>query len=682
MSVEHTRNEVAAEHVPPFPAYVALQNIEFHHDQSVPRHRGARESQPVFPDAHNRLPVLDFKPLTLRFWFLCVVLTWNLFVTAVLVVLLSSPVFPLTNIWMYFVVQVLPTAVGTVTTTFLRCIVLNLNRLTPFIRCAGGDSTTSADKLGCTAGGRILRWFFPYFSYRDAFATRSGLLLGSSLVEFIALFLLGIKAALLNTAGLRHVQANGWAALFLLVVYVMLDVHTVWVMCYMRNRTTGLRWDPVSIADHLALFRGAGFLDEFAGACIASPSSMKARLRNLRLRLGYWRTGTKLWHGFDATATSRKHASQTGSENAAPMERAWSSCPGVDVTDQAVLVSMEQLSVRRYAATGVFLHPMVRTVFAVGAVLLAAGHIAVLVLRKSDQVIVTTTMSTIAAAFAFQFGPVFLLGLFTWFWDGIGLSMAHTQPFVALRHDATADQSLLLNYTCLPRPVAIFTALTNGHFKLGLTSAVGYIQRLLPIIAGATVLINDEGDVRTVQVSVGRFYVVILWLSVYAVLISWDVMTEGYERCLPHAYGSIADLLSWTYASGLLRDDNLSSDKQGKLAGNPLEVKITDAAEAETAANNHMRGVMRDQGEEWYMKARLRLVGKRYNFGLTPVHANADLHTIGIGVVDENSRVVDIPVARPLGLLRRRREGAGDNAESGKYSIAGAGWALGRRRKA
>ncbi|PHH88562.1 hypothetical protein CDD83_7368 [Cordyceps sp. RAO-2017] len=310
-----------------------MEMIDLQQDESAVRNdRGARESKPVFPDEHNKLPQLDFKPLTLRFWFLCVVLIWNLIITVILAALIRAGSFYLKDPWSYVLLKVLPPAIGTITASCLKSIVLNLSRVTPFILCAAGDSTTPKDRLGGTAGDSILRRYFPEYSFRAALATKNGLLLVSQLLEFSTVFILGFKATLLSTTdeqGVRvnmGVQVNEYGAYCLLGFYLLIDLHTVWVMGYLWNRTTGLRWDPTSIADHLVLFRKASFLDEFAGTCIAKSSLRKARLRNLRLRLGYWRTGTELWHGFDVCTSSPSHSSQT---EAPPAERTWDSCLSV-----------------------------------------------------------------------------------------------------------------------------------------------------------------------------------------------------------------------------------------------------------------------------------------------------------------------------------------------------------------
>ena len=62
---------------------------------------------------------------------------------------------------------------------------------------------------------------------------------------------------------------------------------------------TGLRWDPVSIADHLVLFHHSNFLAEFEGMETSSRDRLYERFRSGRFRLGYWQRGSLgVWHGF------------------------------------------------------------------------------------------------------------------------------------------------------------------------------------------------------------------------------------------------------------------------------------------------------------------------------------------------------------------------------------------------
>ncbi|KAF4845405.1 hypothetical protein CGCSCA4_v006871 [Colletotrichum siamense] len=93
---------------------------------------------------------------------------------------------------------------------------------------------------------------------------------------------------------------NLWAYYTLLAFYSIIQTYLLILILYFwKTPTTGLRWDPVSIADILSLFRHSDFLNKFKGSSIAKRQSMNSELGDLRIRLGYWRMseGTH-WHGF------------------------------------------------------------------------------------------------------------------------------------------------------------------------------------------------------------------------------------------------------------------------------------------------------------------------------------------------------------------------------------------------
>ncbi|KAI5460109.1 hypothetical protein BGZ63DRAFT_389532 [Mariannaea sp. PMI_226] len=221
----------------------------------------------------------------------------------------------------------------------------------------------------------------------------------------------------------------------------------------------------------------------------------------------------------------------------------------------------------------------------------------------------------------------------------------------------------------LPRPLAVFVALKNGHWKVGILLAVAIIQRLLPILVGASVQILDNDETCTVQFSVPLFTIVAIWLFVYVVLITWEALTEDYTRHLPRMYESIADLLSWTYASDFLLKDTIGTEQEGILAGNPLDINLAGYQDDD-----------KDEGERWYMTTRLQLARKRYKFDLIPVHRKQDQYTVGIGFHNKNHAVklLEPPTPVSCGLRRRKIKkslnpsGSLESRGESTYRIAGA----------
>lgn len=215
-----------------------------------------------------------------------------------MITLLFKPQFKVLNQWGYFFIQIFPAVVGTITASFLRGITVTLSRITPFILCAA--------PTGSTAGKTILREYFPDPSIRDAFTTESFILSYAWILFIAGNFILGFKASLLNTdmtEGYREAIVATWALYPLICIYSFIALFMVAVILKLELAgSTGLRWDPVSLADHLVLFRHSNFLRFFEGTDMADRDSMSNVLSGRPLRLGYWirvdGANNTYWHGF------------------------------------------------------------------------------------------------------------------------------------------------------------------------------------------------------------------------------------------------------------------------------------------------------------------------------------------------------------------------------------------------
>ncbi|KAK8130408.1 hypothetical protein PG999_002788 [Apiospora kogelbergensis] len=657
----------------------------------------------VEPNSIDGLPSLKFRPLSLKPGFLYCVLFWNLSITALLIAVKIKPEFSLNGIWSYFVIQIMPPVLGTVTSVLLESVVMNLFRIAPYIACASSPG-------GNKAGKTILRTFFPSPGLRTAVRSREDLTHGNVLLSFsfilhvISYTVLAFKSVLLSSTSRRlRAYTTNWAALTLLVFYGMVDVHTIWVILYLRDRDTGLLWDPVSIADQLALFRGAQFVSKLKGSSIATPGSMRNHFRNEPLQLGYWKYGDAYWHGFgpkgeltdanhiqgtsylvlenDTPTTEpinnfdshpdpmgRRQNSDEGIENDIRANHGDSSgsqvntrrIPGVtsspigqnNVND--ILLDREELRDMRYATSDLFMDHGILYFFAILSIVLSTSFVIALVMNATLQDVdgyLQVNMPYNVAQFVLQWLPITVICLFTWLWEDLSMFHAKTEPFKALSSTAgvSADDSLLLNYTCLPRPVAIFVAMGKGHVKVAFLMGMAMLGRLLPIVATASYSLASNDEETFIRFSLPLSIIIIVWLVVYFLLILWMLATEERERQLPRCYYTIADLLSWTCSSSLLRDDKF----MGENKGNPFDVILKGNLEQVQDENDRaVASRVSGYGQQWYMKARLRMAQKRYWFGVVPVYGENNLYTIGIEAGDFPDVSVPLPEPRHSWLGR------------------------------
>ena len=238
------------------------------------------------------------------------------------------------------------------------------------------------------------------------------------------------------------------------------------------------------------------------------------------------------------------------------------------------------------------------------------------------------TISRPLAEFAFPFLLTLVAALYSVFWEDMYIFTTITQPYEAMssqkekRRDALAkekekssgalaeekekssgalaEDTILLPYNGMPRYIAMFEALTRSHWKVFRVAIFALLQRILPIVVGASVTIyptdldadgSEEGC--AVKFSTPLSIVTIVWMVVYLAVIPYEILESGYTRHLPRANITIADLLSWTCSSRLLcedyddtsggtppqsvagkaaTDDDRQQEKVNLLAGNPLDV--------------------------------------------------------------------------------------------------------------
>jgi hypothetical protein len=258
-----------------------------------------------------------------------------------------------------------------------------------------------------------------------------------------------------------------------------------------------------------------------------------------------------------------------------------------------------------------------------------------------------------------------IFALFGVLWEDMYFFAAITEPFAALNRPegADADQALLLNYTSSPRLVAMFDAAARGHWKVFRTAIYATLQRLLPIVVGGSITLwtdpQSRGNHAVIQFSTPLSVVVIIYLVAYLAIIPYEVFEAGYSRHLPGDCLTIADILSWTCCSSMLRKDtvDLNDDQlEAKLpASNPLDTRSDEP-----------------HNQKWYMGSRPRLAQQRFKMGLIRVSSRGDVYTVGI---DTSTAAA---LYRPSKGLRRRiarikeKDNCTVNPEA-TYTIAGVG---------
>jgi hypothetical protein len=248
-------------------------------------------------------------------------------------------------------------------------------------------------------------------------------------------------------------------------------------------------------------------------------------------------------------------------------------------------------------------------------VLLLAGFISILALDfvHGKEISIPYTWATVV----FQFVPAFTVSLYTWFWQDVDHSVRSTQPFKGMDAPNPASENLLLNYSTLPPLVVTHVALKNGHYRVAWTSLMTIVQRLLPILTAASTTVIPGDTVSTIYASKPLFICITVWLGLYCFLIpleifGWKPSRHNVSRYLPRCYSSLADLLSWTYASKLLRSEE----------GEVFNVPVKEPKNKQWYMTNNLMLKMRNNGKEL----------EEYAFGLYQSTTHENVTCMGIDI--------------------------------------------------
>jgi hypothetical protein len=137
-----------------------------------------------------------------------------------------------------------------------------------------------------------------FFPWQDVFVTPGFTSWLSLFCQFIASFIVSLKVALLATTlqpKTPDKDANWtltlrtYPALALIGGYILMATYTAFIGFQLKGKSTGLKWDPVSIADFISLFAKCNALEYFEPLELRHETKAKqAMSMDQRFRLGYW----------------------------------------------------------------------------------------------------------------------------------------------------------------------------------------------------------------------------------------------------------------------------------------------------------------------------------------------------------------------------------------------------------
>ena len=474
----------------------------------------------------------------------------------------------------YFVFQFLPQILASLIVIWLLIIQIALHRIFPFIALASGRSPRNSEVLHNVA--LIPTTFLiPNLIFFKHAESSLGV---CSVIFWLALFTVPLQACLFQTRyytideqGIwiwTAVQPIGWT---LLVLYILLVAALTLLFLRFWRRPTGLKWDPTSLADIFVLAQRSNVLSDFEGNDNQTYSNKFPISK--QYRLGYWRTSNQpndAFHGIgEAHAPVDPYFLAHGLRKIGGSDERNKDRKSIDNDSQRAFNtdSFEpgfQATAERYRYIPWSLRDSCVVAWIVTAIILM---IAFLILSFVNHPLSrgflpllpapTTSYGFSPADFLYSFLPAFVGMLLFLVVQPIDLVFRALQPYASLANarGASAEQSLLLDYTaCLPGAVIIKAALA-GHLKVAWLSLMATMSITLPILGGGVFTAQffpATQDVR-IAASMPAYDALVFFVVLYA--LSSVLVWPGRKRHLPHNFRTLGQIISFVYCSPLLQDN-------------------------------------------------------------------------------------------------------------------------------
>lgn len=500
----------------------------------------------------------------------------------------------------YFLFQFLPQILGILIFLWLLIIQRAIQRILPFSILSSDHSTGQNSKILHDAALFPTNFLIPNvacFRYGEP-------ALGFCFFSFwFSLFTVPLQSALFQTRYYTNggegawrwtsVRPVGWT---LLALYVLLVVSVAVLMVRLRLRRTGLKWDPVSLADILVLFHRSNVLSDFDGSEI--PSVRDSQRTSKTYRLGYWRTSNRPNEIFYAMGEDHglvQQYSLEGGKVKAKLAAQTLVGQSMDLESQQAVktATLESLQTNihspnlRYRWVPWFLKDTLVVAWIVIAIVLMLAFVIVSFVNRAVErgflplrPAITTPQGFSPANFLYSFVPSLIGMVLFLLWQPIDLYFRALQPFANLSNTrgTTAEQSLLLDHNAsLPIEISIRSALA-GHYKVAWISFISLLSATLPVLAGGVFTAQFFPSSQEVRMaaSMPAYEVLVVFTVVYA--LSFLIIWPGRKRHLPHDIRTLGQLVSFFYQSPLLGDAAFKEphsriDLVTRLLGGPVGEK-------------------------------------------------------------------------------------------------------------
>ena len=404
------------------------------------------------------------------------------------------------------------------------------------------------------------------------------------------------------------VRGVGWT---LVGLYILLCLGLLYCARRFQRRDSNLLWDPTSLADLICLFRRSNIGSDFEQTEISPDPNSIIPPRNLRLGFFTTSESPEVFHGVgEEYAPTKRLSSQVGKQTAALRANDSGDIEVQRLSYGSAYVRNIHSPFIRYRWTPWFLRDSTVLAWIVAAVLLIIAFLVVSFVNKAvqdgfdpDLPSLTDPGGFSPSNFLYSFLPT-LLGMFLFLaWQPIDMYYRAVQPFRNLSRPtgAAARHSLLLAYPAHGHVRVVVQSLINGDYKVAFVTFISLLALSIPVLAGgvfSAVLFPSDGQVRIVASMPGYIALCIL-VTLYA--LSYTIVWPTRKRYLPHGINTIADLLSWLYASPLMNDTllgNLTTKAElaGRLNGSMISpTSLTGDGVSDEKGRRRRRAVRRSE---------------------------------------------------------------------------------------
>jgi hypothetical protein len=474
----------------------------------------------------------------------------------------------------YFVFEYLPSILGMIILVWLLQVETAVIRIAPFMAMTSSSAKSRSE-------AQFLKLYPTQFLLPKIEYFRSGQpILGACFIIFwLFLFTIPLLGSAFNVRFYGPAD-NGvwrWVAVqgviwTIIVLYILLIAALIVLLITLQRSETGLKWDPRSLADLIALLERSNFLNEYTGTEIYTHlGDFRQRLWNSTPRLGYWHTShrpTDVFYGLgEEGGLTRRYSVESGRirEKGHQYHNSIDSHEDLELGDQSrVQLNYRRGVVRRRYIPWFLSSSAVLAWVLVAFVLLIAFYVVAFVNQATTgegflpQVRADTNSAGFSPAnFLYSFIPALIGFLLYLLWLPLDLAHRRLEPYRTMTSaaGAHAEHSLLLDYPfCLPGSVTVAAA-SNGHWKVAFLSAISLINLAIPVLSGG--IFCAQWYTGSIQVRISAepagLYALCFFLALYALALIALAPGRMFIR-MPHESKCLAEVVSWLYQSPILLD--------------------------------------------------------------------------------------------------------------------------------